>query len=46
MAIFIRGDMEDEIEKIQFQLEKSLGMKLTKTNTVRRILAEYKKRNR
>ena len=43
MAIFLRGKIESEIERIQAKLEKDLGIKLSKTNTVRKILDEYKK---
>jgi hypothetical protein len=43
MAIFLRGKIENEIERIQAKLEKDLGIKLTKTNTVRKILDEYRK---
>lgn len=45
MAIFIRSDIEKQIEKIRARLEKDLGVKMTKTNTVRMLVSEYNERH-
>jgi hypothetical protein len=43
MSIFLRGDIEKEIERLQSKFEKDFGGKWTKTNTVRKILEDRRK---
>lgn len=45
MAIFIRSELEKEIERIKLKLEKDFGCNMSKTNTVRNIVNFYKEKN-
>lgn len=41
MAVFLRGSIEKEIERLQKKFEKDFGGKWSKTNTVRKVLKDY-----